>query len=211
MPASRGRGGIRSDARLHTEPPILGSEEAELEIFKRISEIGFDPRHPTAAELMKPLAEYGTGVLVGMSIKGTLFTKCERLGLRDLSTPPPSWRSEGSQIIALATLEACPGFIENSLRKWKPEGGAALGTWFVNYVLLYKFRSHFERHCREWGKRGKEVPLDDALLISRPGFGNDPERLAIVRAALRKVFASDPLLAQIVQLMVDGLSSVKLP
>ena len=150
-------------------------------IAQRIRDVNYDLRHHRCQLLAKQLTSLGAGTLTNLWTKGMLFSKCKELGLRGLPEPPATWPDE-AQLLILETVErAVPRFITNSLPKWRPDGGASIETYFINYCL-YEFKKVYKSFCRrEYAVQRHEVlydnvsPIFDAL--REPG----PENLAISR------------------------------
>jgi DNA-binding CsgD family transcriptional regulator len=113
-----------------------------------------------------------------------LFSKCKEFGLRGLPAPPASWPDE-AQLLLLETVErAVPRFITNSLPKWRPDGGASIETYFINYCL-YEFKKIYKSFCRrEYAVQQHEVLYDNVSSIFDARHGPGPENLAIARYAI---------------------------
>lgn len=127
------------------------------------------------------LVRYGSSVLMAELTSGLIFSKCAQKGIR-----LPRWRlsSQDCEELVYDTLaRALPFFRRIALveGRWRPEGGATLKTFFINF-LPYQFANAYRewRKCQETDAGQHEEALD-AMPCPRPG----PQDLYLQREAIR--------------------------
>jgi hypothetical protein len=169
----------------HPSPSESGTPRTQdILVAQSIRDVNYDMQHHRCQLLARQLTSLGAGTLINLWTSRMLFSKCKELGLRGLPAPPASWPDE-AHLLLLETVEsAVPRFITNSLPKWRPDGGASIKTYFINYCL-YEFKKIYKSFCRrEYARERHEVLYDNASPIFDTRSARGPEGLAIARCTV---------------------------
>jgi DNA-binding CsgD family transcriptional regulator len=155
---------------------------ADLEIARRIEQVGYDLHHPICKMLADRLREIGVGTLVNLNKKDELFSKCAALSIRGLPPRPSTWQANAHQVIVDAVHLAVPLFVVKSMPKWNAR--SSIETYFVNYCL-FEFKKIYLAFC----KTAIEIPSSDTIIdfCSLLSAHDDPARQALNRQTLREI------------------------
>lgn len=161
------------------------------------------------------LVSYARSVLKGWLYSGSIF---DLLAQRGIHLQPKEHEQLALQddhqarddLATMVIAVALPTFRERALVDggWKPEGGAAIATFFMG-ASLYAFLNEFRTWRRLLGSHGAEVPVDDmgALIDVRLRPSNDPADAAVMGDQILRVLSSHkPRTREVVALHLAGYS-----
>ncbi|MFE2118365.1 RNA polymerase sigma factor [Streptomyces microflavus] len=173
----------------------LGFEGAEFDIF--------------AGRMI----EHGLRVTHAWIISRKIFSECARRGIK-LGDPPLDWsEDERHDIVQDTVLRAFNRFKRTALhaRKWRPEGGASLRTYFIG-TCLYAFADEYRAWLDRRSARRMEI-RNLALQLGASAPVPTHHRVGALaldknaaRMALKALHDRDPRLAKIIALEVEGYS-----
>lgn len=171
-PIARGREETRIGAS-----PVGGNRrtdhQADAELVARLAAQGFTG--PDHERLVDQLARYGLAVIGPWVKPGYILQRCATRRIRGLPTPiPVSWAPDVLEdlvqdTVALAVID----FERNALRggRWRPDGGAALSTYFIG-TCLFAFAQVYRRRHDGWRR---ELSAQAAMRLFVGGDGVVPD------------------------------------
>jgi len=151
----------------------------DAELVRTLAAGGF--AGPEYAVLEEELADYGIASMRAMLKSGWIFVKCARKGIK-----LPRWpmTAEDREELAVETVgRALPIFRQRILVEgaWKPEGGASLTTYFVNFLPFQFANAYREWHRNQEGNVGWYEDIPDDTPAPEPG----PEPVVLQRQQIR--------------------------
>jgi len=161
--------------------------EGEAQLVGALAAGGF--AGPEYAVFEEDVADYGIATMKAMLKSGLIFTKCAQKRIK-----LPRWRMtpQDREELAVDTVgRALPIFRRKALVEggWKPEGGATLRTYFVNF-LPHQFANAYRAwHRDQEGDAGRYEDISERVPALDPG----PEPVVLQR-----------------QEILDGLAAVEL-
>lgn len=182
---------------------------ADLALVEYLEQLGFEGAEFDA--FSERLIEHGLRVVHAWIINRKIFAECARRGIK-LGDPPLDWsEDERHDIVQDTVLRAFNRFKRTALhaRKWKPEGGASLRTYFIG-TCLYAFADEY----RAWLDRRNAQRMEIRNLALQLGasppvpthqrVGALALDRAAARSALQALHDRDPRLAKIIALDAEG-------
>lgn len=214
-------GGHPSVEQQQTEPSALSAaiddvlpedsarrRAVDIAVAAALQKIGYDLGHPIAQMTVKHLQQTGAGSLIKVWTSRDLFSRCCRLGVFRLPEPPADWPTEAGSLLAMAAAEAASDFVASRLSTWRPNGGASILTYFVNYTLMNDFKSMYCAYCRREQRRERhEVEYDEAGLAECPLDHSSDQFNKVLDGRLIKEAQRHmtPRIARIFELIGEGL------
>jgi hypothetical protein len=195
---------------------ILG----DVDIIRRLQLQDFDPNSKDWRQLTDTLARYGYGVFVGWAHTGILRRMAAnhgRSGVLGYTKLPEGLRLVGDDAHELATeliIVSIEAFRTKTLmhpnpsKRWRPEGGASLRTFFVGRCLM-ELPDVYEAWIRK-NKPNGELLTDEPLKWERV-FLDGPEEKAVASVEVEALHAyHDSTTLLMFQLQADGYSYVEI-
>lgn len=167
-----------------TDPEVDARLQADARLRDALAVNGF--AGPGYGVFEEDLVKYESSALMAELTSGLIFTKCAQKGIR-----LPRWRlspQDCEELVYETLARALPLFRRRALvgGGWRPEGGATLKTFFMNF-LPYQFANAY----REW-RKGQETDIGqhegapDAMPCPLPG----PQEIYLQREAIRDGLAA---------------------
>lgn len=160
----------------------------DAELVARLAEQEF--RGAEHERFINHLARYGLAVIGPWVKTGYILQRCAERRIKGLPSPiPSSWTAEDVEDLVQDTVAlAVTDFERNALRggRWRPDGGAALATYFIG-TCLFAFAQVYRRRHDGWRR---DLAVSEAM--SRVV---DDERPDIAEAVVAQDTVSDFLAA----------------
>jgi hypothetical protein len=129
---------VKGSAGIVQDKPCLEPVLTETELSLALNAKAEGPDGPTWVRLSESLARYAISVLLVWIRTGRMHDQCRRRGMRLSHGWLPLEDSDAQELVNLTVAYGLRRFRERSLvqGKWRTDGGASLGSWFVNDCIL---------------------------------------------------------------------------
>ncbi|MDN3351864.1 hypothetical protein [Actinomadura sp. DC4] len=178
---------------------------AEARLVEHLAAQGF--AGPDHDRFLDGLARHGLAVIKPWVRTGYIFERCAARRVRGLpSSIPGSWSPEDIEELVLDTVaRAITVFERDALhgRRWTPDGGASLATYFIG-TCLFAFAEVYRRRHTEWQRR---LRIESAVRRERPDDLPDVAESVVEQATVMGFLAAttpDPRMRLVAYLHCEG-------